>query len=48
VAGQPFGDWSSDPSCGLEFFPSQLKDDRQLWPEIRALFSPVTVKFNFE
>jgi len=35
---------------GLEFqfFQSQLKDDRQVRPEIRLLFSPVTIQFNFE
>ena len=29
-------------------FLLQLKDDRQVRPEIRALLSPVTIKFNFQ
>ena len=27
---------------------SQLKDERQVRPEIHVLFSPVAIKFNFE
>ena len=37
--------------CGLEFqlrFQSQVKDERQVRPEIHLLFSPVAIKFNFE
>ena len=38
-------------TCGIEFqlsVQSQVKDERQVWPEIHLLFSPVAIKFNFE
>jgi len=39
-------------TCGhrVSAFPlqSQLKDDRQVRPEIHVLFSPVAIKFDFE
>jgi hypothetical protein len=42
------------PPCatsGIEFqvpVQSQVKDERQVRPEIHLLFSPVAIKFNFE
>ena len=38
-------------TCGIEFqlpVQSQVKDERQVRPEIHLLFSPVAIKFNFE
>ncbi len=48
-----FPGWSKglDQSRYFVFpFPiqSQLKDERQVRPEIHVLFSPVAIKFNFE